>query len=242
MLCCKLGWKRNRPNKIAIRYRLLSISKVPTPVNYTILCFKFWFALVRPTLLGTQYISAYTGIIVTRKYCEGGEIVFHSGFSGRVVLSKRLKMSSLLSDCEVLKSKANGLMKEGAYGEAIESYTKVIDVLSSSIDASVSTDASDSTVFDAQFSVYVSCLNNLSMAYLKLDQLDDCIRICDRAIDIDANNLKAYYRRGSAYKTQAAVYDRLPGNGGKEMNAEEELLWKHAGEYSFSLLLLRYYR
>lgn len=140
--------------------------------------------------------------------------------------------SLLLSDCEALKSKANGLMKEGLYEQAIEEYTKVVDVLCSSIDAAVSTDGPDNTdsgdSFDAQFSVYVSCLNNLSMAYLKLDRLQDCIQICDRAINIDNHNLKAYYRRASAYKTLGAMYDRLPGNGGKEMNAEEELLWKHA--------------
>ncbi|RLN26586.1 hypothetical protein BBJ28_00012102 [Nothophytophthora sp. Chile5] len=48
----------------------------------------------------------------------------------------------------------------------------------------------------------VAVLANLAQCFLRLDQLDDCIEFCSRALYIDANHVKALSRRATAWHKQ----------------------------------------
>lgn len=74
------------------------------------------------------------------------------------------------------KNQGNVAIKAKDYSEAVELYTKAIEL-------------------DDSISIFFS---NRAMAQLKLDNFQSCITDCTKAIALDKTNIKAYHRRGMA--------------------------------------------
>lgn len=78
------------------------------------------------------------------------------------------------------KAEGNKFYKAEQFGEAIVWYDKAMAEASS----------------QAEISILYS---NRAMCQLKMQQYDDVLKSCDKAIELDANNQKALYRRMLAY-------------------------------------------
>ncbi|SCW02359.1 LAFE_0F04698g1_1 [Lachancea fermentati] len=75
------------------------------------------------------------------------------------------------------KNQGNAFIKEKDYTNAVECYTKAIEL-----------DDSQSIFF-----------SNRAFSHLKLDNFQSSLHDCDSAIRLDSGNIKAYHRRGLAY-------------------------------------------
>lgn len=73
--------------------------------------------------------------------------------------------------------------------------------------------------------------NNLSLIYFKQKNFKESIEYCDKAIDIDSNNMKAHLRKANSY-VMLLELDEV----GKVMNKIKELDMN--GEYSNEIKLL----
>ena len=91
---------------------------------------------------------------------------------------KSLGVFDVKLDADVFKEKGNTLVKSQNYEQAIEFYTKAIQVYNK-----------DPVYF---------C--NRALCYLKTNQLKECVEDCGKSIELDANYDKAYYRRMQAYE------------------------------------------
>lgn len=52
----------------------------------------------------------------------------------------------------------------------------------------------------------VQTFSNMAACYLKTDQYDKAIEFCDKVIQLDSTNPKAYYRKGQAYAALKDIY------------------------------------
>lgn len=108
------------------------------------------------------------------------------------------QMSYAMSGAKMLKKQGNGLHNQGKYSDAASKYKLAKDNLKS---------IPSSTAHTLQ----LQCTLNLMACYLKTGQFDECISEGTEVLSYDSNNVKAYYRRGQAYKglgkLEAAVAD-----------------------------------
>lgn len=81
---------------------------------------------------------------------------------------------------EVLRSKANECFKSGKYQQAMEYYTKAIDAEPMAQQTAI-------------------CFGNRSFAACKLEQYGQALEDADKAIELNPQYIKAYYRRAAAY-------------------------------------------
>mmetsp|Transcript_16592 Transcript_16592/g.22285 ORF Transcript_16592/g.22285 Transcript_16592/m.22285 type:complete len:90 (-) Transcript_16592:279-548(-) len=49
---------------------------------------------------------------------------------------------------------------------------------------------------DAALEIYVSCLGNASLCYIKVLQWDEAASTCSKVLEMKGDNFKALYRRG----------------------------------------------
>jgi tetratricopeptide (TPR) repeat protein len=94
-------------------------------------------------------------------------------------------------DWETLKNEANADMKLGGYLPALSKYERILAHCESRPVGGQEAEALRST--------QLACLNNAGMAYLRLEQYDNCVNACTKGLDLDDGNLKARYRRAQAY-------------------------------------------
>jgi molecular chaperone DnaK (HSP70) len=103
-------------------------------------------------------------------------------------LPKKRRMEIVMKN----KAEANELFSDGNFKFAAARYTKALSHCAKFVDLSP---ADTEEVNGVKLSLNL----NLSLAYLKLQNSDQALRVCNDALAIDDNNTKALYRRASVY-------------------------------------------
>eukprot|EP00977_Amphora_coffeiformis_P003434 scaffold638_cov168-Amphora_coffeaeformis.AAC.16 len=103
-------------------------------------------------------------------------------------LPKKRRMEIVLKN----KAEANELFSDGNYKFAAARYTKALSHCAKFVDLSPE-DAEEVK------GVKLSLNLNLALAYSKLQNFDQALRVCTDALAIDGENTKALYRRASVY-------------------------------------------
>jgi len=103
-------------------------------------------------------------------------------------LPKKRRMEIVMKN----KAEANELFGDGNYKFAAARYTKALSHCAKFVDLSPDD-------VEEVNGVKLSLNLNLALAYLKLQNPDQALRVCNEAIAIDENSPKALYRRASVY-------------------------------------------
>ncbi|KAK1662232.1 hypothetical protein QYE76_050391 [Lolium multiflorum] len=108
------------------------------------------------------------------------------------------QMSYAISGAKMLKQQGNELHSRGQYADAAAKYKLAKDNMKNVRSAAGQT-------------LQLQCALNLMSCYLKSGRFEDCIDEGSEILAYDSSNVKAYYRRGQAYKElgnlEAAVAD-----------------------------------
>ncbi|XP_071956292.1 peptidyl-prolyl cis-trans isomerase FKBP4-like [Antedon mediterranea] len=91
------------------------------------------------------------------------------------------------------KERGTTKFKAGAYSDAIKNWTRVTSLLDYASD--LDDDAEQKEKWN---SLKLAGFLNLAMAYLKTAEYLQAIKNCDKAFEMDADCVKAYYRKGEA--------------------------------------------
>eukprot|EP00053_Salpingoeca_punica_P016467 m.155719 g.155719 ORF g.155719 m.155719 type:complete len:488 (-) comp16969_c3_seq3:319-1782(-) len=97
-----------------------------------------------------------------------------------------------LESMEAKKNLGNELFKKGDYERALRRYDMAINMVSSTYNFN---DEEKKEVEQKKLSCYL----NKAQCQLKTRHLRDAIHSCDSALELDKQNLKGLYRRGTAY-------------------------------------------
>jgi tetratricopeptide (TPR) repeat protein len=92
---------------------------------------------------------------------------------------------------EKIKESGNELLKQGKLHEAVSAYTGALDLAKSS----------NSTPASSLSSIY----SNRACAFVKLHRWDDVVTDCSTALELCDSNIKAWYRRATAFFEQGRL-------------------------------------
>jgi len=131
-------------------------------------------------------------------------------------LPKKRRMEIVMKN----KEEANELFKDGNYKFAAARYTKALGHCGKFVDLSPDDEEEVQTM-------KVTLNLNLALAYTKLQNWDQALRVCNDALALDANNTKALYRRGAVYY-EKRKFDEAKADVKKAMknNSEDKALKK----------------
>lgn len=106
---------------------------------------------------------------------------------------RKMKTSARLRKAKKNKDEGNELFRDGNLLPAAKRYVKALQHCDKCYDIN----PKEQEEIDA---LEVSLRLNLAMCWLKLKKYEKVVDNCDRALKIDAKNVKGYYRRGTAYE------------------------------------------
>eukprot|EP00919_Chromeraceae_sp_WS-2016_P057666 GHVR01136688.1.p1 GENE.GHVR01136688.1~~GHVR01136688.1.p1 ORF type:complete len:556 (+),score=174.98 GHVR01136688.1:60-1670(+) len=98
-----------------------------------------------------------------------------------------------LSECEMLRLKGNDAFKKGVLPRAVRRYEGSVSCVEW-----LGNEATDEQKQQATLMALPSHLN-LAQCYLKQQEYQLCISKCDKALEIDSNSSKAFFRQGMAF-------------------------------------------
>lgn len=99
--------------------------------------------------------------------------------------------SDKLDQAEVLKKRAGELFKDGHYRAAVKKYNTIVEYLQTpKYEKDDEKAKADELKLSAQ--------SNIALCHLKLNEHAECIRACEKTLEIDPKNEKALFRRGQS--------------------------------------------
>lgn len=127
----------------------------------------------------------------------------------------KMSLEERLAKCQEKKEAGGNSFKAGQFDSAIRQYRDVmklaevsefrddgkvveLDSMSKNSQMPAESDADKTNREQLKQMLLVSYLN-LAICFLKLDNLKECIANCDHALEIDAKNVKAHFRKGLAF-------------------------------------------
>ncbi|KAK8812365.1 hypothetical protein WA158_007599 [Blastocystis sp. Blastoise] len=113
---------------------------------------------------------------------------------------RKLTTAARLQKVERNKKEGNDLFKDKNYAHAANRYVQALTHCGKFFDLN---EEDKKTVQDYRLSLYL----NLAQCYIKLEKYDKAIDNCNYAIAIDANNVKALYRRALCYDKKKQYMD-----------------------------------
>lgn len=142
--------------------------------------------------------------------------------------SKYNHLWKLLKEIEKLKEKGNELFKAGKYQEAIDEYTRVLE-------------------FDPTNKVFNAViLSNRALCYQKLNKNMEGLKDANKAIALNPNYNKAYFRRGNIYMAfkmyEEAKWDFHKVKEMDPTNKDAHRLWEEAKRESNKAKKRDYYK
>ncbi|XP_041365442.1 peptidyl-prolyl cis-trans isomerase FKBP4-like [Gigantopelta aegis] len=107
-----------------------------------------------------------------------------------------------IEQSEILKAKGTKFFKAENYNLAIKNYKKIVSFL----EFETGLEEAEQKQRD---SLILAAHLNLAMANIKASDFHKAIEHCDKALEIDSNNIKAFFRRGQARMQQRDFEDAI---------------------------------
>lgn len=99
-----------------------------------------------------------------------------------------------------LKEEGTECFKNGRYSDAADKYSEAAEYLNDDEDAEAS------PIIAEAKELYINCLNNAAMCFLKVKNYSATVSACTNVLKAEQTNLKALYRRGVASMKQENFY------------------------------------
>jgi len=120
------------------------------------------------------------------------------------------EIKSIVAECDQLKARGNEAFGAGEYGQAILHYSLCLDKAAELPDADSSCSNSNTNSTTAPLFPRDVIYSNRSAAFLKLGQHDKAEADANAALQINAENVKANFRKGLALHAAGRYAEALP--------------------------------